>query len=170
MGVVAIRYRFGSVVRSVLCGFALIMSSIISANGQDNPPIDQDLEDASFGEELFFQEIPSVISATRLQQSKAQIPASVTVINRVMIEASGFVEIVDLLRLVPGFQVAHVDGRSHVATSHGQSSQYQARLLILVDGRSVYLPFFSNADWTTLGVQIDDIERIEVIRGPNAPA
>lgn len=168
--VFGIRCRYGSVLKPVLAGFTLMTSTTISANGQDNKSIDQDLEDASYSEEFFFQEVSSVITATRLQQSKAQTPASVTVIDRAMIEASGFVEIVDLLRLVPGFQVAHADGRLPVATSHGQSSQYQARLQVLVDGRSVYLPFLSNVDWTALGIQIDDIERIEVIRGPNAPA
>jgi iron complex outermembrane receptor protein len=146
------------------------MIGVANAGGPDSMDVGLALDEAVYSEEFFFQEVPSVITATRLRQSKAQTPASVTVIDRAMIDASGFLEIVDLLRLVPGFQVAHADGRVLVATSHGQSGQYQSRLQVLVDGRSVYIPLLSSADWTVLGVQMDDIDRIEVIRGPNASA
>lgn len=118
----------------------------------------------------FFQNIPVVTSASRFEQPLSTTPVSVTVITREQIIASGFVEIVDLLRLVPGFQVAHTDSRIFAATYHGQSDAFPGRLLVLVDGRSVYTPLLSTVDWSLLGIQIDDIERIEVIRGPNAPA
>ena len=160
-------------VRSPLPGAvlsAVLLSSAAGAQDRDGMEADAYMISRAYTEEFFFQEYPAIASVTRLPQSKAQTPASVTVIDRSMIEASGFTEIVDLLRLVPGFQVAHADGRLHVATYHGQSSQYQARFQVLVDGRSVYLPLLSNVDWTVPGVHMDDIERIEVIRGPNAPA
>ncbi len=121
-------------------------------------------------ESLFFAEMPTVLSATRMQQSQLETPVSVTVIDRRMIEASGFTEIPDLLRLVPGFQVARADARQYAATYHGKSSQYSARLQVLVDGRSLYHSMLSTVEWASTGVHIDDIERIEVIRGPNAPA
>ncbi len=127
-------------------------------------------DDSMMSESLYFEEIPMVMTATRLRQTRTQTPVSVTVIDRAQIEASGFVEIVDLLRLVPGFQVAHSGARIFTATYHGQAGQFPTRLQVLIDGRSVYLPLLSSVDWSMLGVQMDDIERIEVIRGPNSPA
>lgn len=137
-----------------------------SANAEDGQMVVAGL----VSEDVYFADIPLVMTATRLKQTRTQTPVSVTVIDRAQIEASGFVEIVDLLRLVPGFQVAHSSGRVFAATYHGQSGQYPNRLQVLIDGRSVYLPLLSSVDWSMLGVQIDDIDRIEVIRGPNSPA
>lgn len=121
-------------------------------------------------ESEFFDGIPTVLSATRLAQRATEAPASVTVIDREMIRASGAIEIVDLLRLVPGFQVTYANGTQHAATYHGQSDQYPTRLQVLIDGRSVYSPVLSSVDWVNVGVDLEDIERIEVIRGPDTPA
>ena len=121
-------------------------------------------------EEAFTAGIPTVISATRLSQSSSDTPASVTVIDRRTIEASGVIEIADLLRFVPGFQVAHARGNKFAVAYHGLADAWPRRLQVLVDGRSVYIPLISNVDWSNLGVALEDIERIEVIRGPNAVA
>jgi iron complex outermembrane receptor protein len=119
-------------------------------------------------EEAFFAEIPAVYSATRLDQNRREIPASVSVITREMIEASPALEIPDLLRLVPGFQVAHVNGAIFAPTYHGSADQVPRRMEVMIDGRSVYQPTISVVEWSTLGLAIDDIERIEVVRGPNS--
>ncbi len=117
----------------------------------------------------FFWEPPIVLSASRLMQPLSEAPAAVTVIDREMIEASGFIEIADLLRLVPGFQVGLSTSNSTVAaTYHGQSDSLPRRMEVLVDGRSVYLSMLS-VDWNDLGVALDDIDRIEVVRGPSSP-
>ncbi|EPJ44388.1 MAG: hypothetical protein OFPII_34930 [Osedax symbiont Rs1] len=118
----------------------------------------------------FSDDLPTVISASRLTQSVRNSPSSVTVIDKAMITASGFTEIVDLLRLVPGFQVAHVDGRRETVVYHGNGWEYPNRLQVLVNGRSTYLPTISTIDWNSIGVHIKDIERIEVVRGPSASA
>ncbi len=120
-------------------------------------------------EEAFFADIPIVMSATRLPQPLLTSPVSTTVITREMIEASGFNEIADIFRLVPGFQVAHATGGHFVVAYHGQEFTLASRLEVLVDGRSVYGNILSSVQWNTLGVELEDIERIEVIRGPNAP-
>lgn len=119
-------------------------------------------------EELFIGELPTVISATRLKQPLNESPVSTTIIDRQMIEASGAQTIPDLLRLVPGFTVGYMSGNYPVATYHGQSERYSRRLQVLIDGRSVYLPTLSGISWSDLVITLDDIERIEVIRGPNA--
>ncbi|HKJ75981.1 MAG TPA: Plug domain-containing protein, partial [Gammaproteobacteria bacterium] len=116
-------------------------------------------------EEAFTTGIPTVISATRLSQPTSDTPASVTVIDREMIEAAPVVEIADLLRFVPGFQVAHANGNLFSMGYHGIADGWPRRLQVLVDGRSVYTPMVSNVDWSNLGITMDDIERIEVIRG-----
>jgi iron complex outermembrane receptor protein len=120
-------------------------------------------------EDLFFDELPVVVSVTRLPQRVQDLPASVTVIDRQMIDASGAREIPDLLRLVAGFQVGHTSnyGARISATYHGMSDQYSRRMQVLVDGRSVYMPATGGVDWFELPLSMEDIERIEVTRSPN---
>ena len=119
-------------------------------------------------EEDFLDELPIVLSATRLAQPMLESPVATSIINRSMIEASGARTIPDILRLVPGFQVGYFDGNSPVATYHGHSGELATGLQVLVDGRSVYLPSRNAVPWSDLIVSIDDIEKIEVTRGPNA--
>ncbi|MGE0372657.1 MAG: TonB-dependent receptor plug domain-containing protein [Gammaproteobacteria bacterium] len=125
--------------------------------------------DAFLTEAEILADIPLVITASRLLQTPSMAPASVTVIDREMIEASTALEIPDLLRLVPGFQVTYPNGNITSVTYHGNEDAWSNRMQVLIDGRSVYSPLFSIVDWTHLDIDIDDIERIEVIRGPNAP-
>lgn len=125
--------------------------------------------EAYLTEEEILADIPLVITASRLLQTPARAPASVTVIDREMIEASTALDIPDLLRLVPGFQVTYPNGNITSVTYHGNEDAWSNRMQVLIDGRSVYSPLFSIVDWTHLDIDIDDIERIEVIRGPNAP-
>ncbi len=120
-------------------------------------------------EREIFAQVPLVITASRLQQTPAKAPASVTVIDRAMIEASTAIDIPELLRLVPGMQVTHVNGVINSVMYHGGETAWSRRMQVLVDGRSVYNPMFSLVFWNHLDLDIDDIERIEVIRGPNAP-
>ncbi|MDH5327000.1 MAG: TonB-dependent receptor [Gammaproteobacteria bacterium] len=123
-----------------------------------------------FSEDDFLADIPVVVSASRLSQPKSDSPASITIINREIIDASGAVELVDILRLIPGFQVAHVSGNSFAVTYHGLSFGFPRKFQVMVDGRSVYRPLLSNVDWANLGVALENVDRIEVVRGPNAPA
>lgn len=121
-------------------------------------------------EEMFFREIPVVLSATRLSQPLTETPAAITVIDREMIEASGAIELVDLFRLVPGFQVGFFKGSKFSVTYHGNTDRFSRDMQVLIDGRSVYDPAFGGVAWSDLQLDIDDIHRIEVIRGPNAAA
>ncbi len=118
----------------------------------------------------FFGELPVVVSATRLSQPRNETPAAVTVIDRELIEASGAIEFVDLLRLVPGFQVAAFNGNLSVLSAHGTGAPWFARVQVLVDGQSNYHTAFSGLEWAHLGVALEDIERIEVVRGGNIPS
>jgi iron complex outermembrane receptor protein len=119
-------------------------------------------------EQDFFADIPVVLSATRLRQPIKDAPVTVTVIDREMIEASGFTEIPDLMRLVPGFVVDYDSGHIPVTGYHLLHDRYVRHQQVLIDGRSVYTPILGGVPWTDLPITMDDIERIEVVRGPNA--
>ncbi len=120
------------------------------------------------GEDVYFGELPIVLSATRLNQPIAEAPVAVTVIDREMIEASGARELADVFRLVPGFLVGSFDGHQRSVGYHGLLDSFNRRMQVLVDGRSVYTPTFGGVRWSDLPLALEDIERIEVVRGPNA--
>ncbi|MGM0477107.1 MAG: TonB-dependent receptor plug domain-containing protein [Pseudomonadota bacterium] len=123
--------------------------------------------DPQGAEAAYFDELPTVVSAGRMEQSLTRAPASVTVIDREMIEASGRTSLPDLMRLAAGFQVGHQGGFWVGVTRHGVSEEFARRLQVLVDGRTVYLPGTAGVDWHDLPVALEEIERIEVTRGPN---
>ncbi len=114
-------------------------------------------------------DLPVVLSATRLSQAPADAPGAVTVLDREMIRASGARNIYELFRLVPGFQLGMHTGNQPLVTYHGLSDDAPRRMLVQVDGRSIYSPYLiSGVEWNQIGVDIDDIERIEVFRGSNS--
>jgi iron complex outermembrane receptor protein len=119
-------------------------------------------------EQEFFQELPVVLSASRLSQPISEAPNAMTIIDRDMIVASGARNIADLFRLVPSMYVGYGSGHAPIVAYRGITDEYARRMQVLVDGRSIYLPIFGQVDWTELPIDIGDIERIEVIRGPSA--
>ena len=119
-------------------------------------------------EQDYFADVPLILSATRLPQSAREAPVAVTVIDREMIEASGYREIPDLLRLVPGFIVDYDSGHIQAAGYHLLPNRFVRQQQVLIDGRSVYSPNLGGVQWTELPITIDDIDRIEVVRGANA--
>lgn len=121
-------------------------------------------------EKMFLSEVPVVLTVTRLAQPRSETPAAVTVIDRDMIRASGARKIADLFRLVPGFQVGYNHGFQPTVTYHGLADEYARRMQVLVDGRSVYDVLIGGVFWTDLPLAIEDIDRVEVIRGPNTVA
>lgn len=121
-------------------------------------------------EDLFFSELPIVATVSRLPQRLADASASVTVIDRDMIKASGARDLNDVFRLVPGFQTYPNNTDAARVTYHGLTDEdFSPRVQVLIDGRSQYSPLFRNGvNWATLPVALEDIERIEVVRGSNA--
>jgi len=122
----------------------------------------------SGSEALFFDDLPVVLSASRISQSLADAPVAVTIIDRDTIEASGFTEIPDLMRLVPGYLVNYDSGHLPVVGYHLLNDRFSKRMQVLIDGRAVYTPTLGGVPWLSLPLTIDDIDRIEVVRGPNA--
>lgn len=113
---------------------------------------------------------PVVLTPARLRQPQSQAPASVTVIDRELIEASGAREVYQLMQLVPGMAALKVDGNIPTVSYHGTQARDVRRLLVMIDGRSQYKPGLARVLWNDLPLEIEDIERIEVTRGPASAA
>ncbi len=125
-------------------------------------------EQLADSEEYYLQDFPVVLSASRLAQPLAEAPNAMTVIDREMIKASGLRRIPDLFKLVPGMYVSYKSGNEPFVAYHGSTDSLARRMQVLVDGRSIFMPPIGSVFWENLPLQIDDIERIEVIRGPAA--
>ncbi len=119
-------------------------------------------------EQDYLQELPIVLSASRLSQPISETPNAMTVIDRKMIAASGFRNIADVFKLVPGMYVGYHNGHTPIVSYRGNTDAYARRMQVLVDGRSIYLPLSGQVDWAEFPLDIGDIERIEVVRGPSA--
>ena len=104
--------------------------------------------------------------ASRKQQKLFKTPAAVYVITNEDIRRSGASTIPDLLRMVPGMEVARINSNKWAITSRGFNQEFAKRLLVMIDGRSIYGPLFGGVRWDTHDVMLEDIDRIEVIRGP----
>ncbi len=116
-------------------------------------------------QDLLTQEVTSVL---RKEQTLSTAPAAIFVLTAEDIRRSGATNIPDLLRIVPGVTVVRNNANSWSITARGFDTNGSAKLLVLIDGRSVYTPLFSGVFWDVQDVIFDDIERIEVIRGPGA--
>ncbi len=118
----------------------------------------------------YFSSMPVVASVSRLPQRLADAPTAVTVIDREMIRSLPIRDLNDVFRLVPGFQTYPNTTEAARVTYHGLTDEeFSPRLQVLVDGRSMYSPAFRNGtNWALIPVALEDIERIEIVRGTNA--
>ena len=108
-----------------------------------------------------------VVTGTKEPTEVWNTPAAIYVLTGDDIRRSGVTNLPDALRLVPGVNVARVSGdRNWVVAIRGLGDQYSKYVLVLIDGRSVYTPLFGGVFWTIDNVMLEDIDRIEVIRGP----
>lgn len=140
--------------------FTLLLSAAASASEPQAAP-----------EQAFLSELPLVLTPSRLPQPLNEAPAAVTVIDRELIKATGYRDLSRLLRLVPGMQIGQERSGSHWVSYHGMGNDNPSWMQVLVDGRSVYSPSnFGGVDWAGLPVSIDEIERIEVVRGTHSVA
>jgi iron complex outermembrane recepter protein len=107
-----------------------------------------------------------ITSVSKRPEPLAEAPASVFVITGEDIRRSGANTLPEALRLAPNLQVARVDARNYAITARGFNSAFSNKMLMLIDGRTVYTPLFSGVFWDAQDVLLEDIERIEVISGP----
>ena len=107
-----------------------------------------------------------ITSVSKTAQPLNDAPAAIYVITHDDIIRSGAVTLPEILRLAPNLQVAEINAGNYAITARGFNSADAGKLLVMIDGRSVYTPFFSGVYWDRQDVPPEDIERIEVVSGP----
>ena len=107
-----------------------------------------------------------VVSATKVEQALQDTAAAVFVISAEDIRRSGVTNVMEALRLAPGVEVARIDSSRWAITIRGFNGRFANKLLVMIDGRSVYNSQFSGVYWELQDLFLPDVERIEVIRGP----
>jgi iron complex outermembrane recepter protein len=147
---------------AALFGCTLAMAVVVPADCHAATPPATNLANASIEDLMNIQ----VTSVSKKEESLSKVGAAVFVLDSEDIRRSGANNIPDLLRLVPGVNVAQVDGHTWAISIRGFNGIYADKVLVLIDGRSVYSPLTSGVNWDQQDVPLEDIDRIEVIRGP----
>lgn len=143
---------------------ACLAIAILAAFGTASHAAGDTLEEMSL-EDLVKADITSV---ARKSQSLADVPAAAFVITAEDIRRSGAQALPDVLRMAPGIQVAQIDNGRYAVTARGFNGRFANKLQVLVDGRSLYHPLFAGVMWELDPIPLEDIERIEIIRGAGA--
>jgi iron complex outermembrane recepter protein len=136
----------------------------LRADGLAAPKSFQDSTDLTLDQLVNIQ----VTSVSKKETELNQSPAAISVIMSEDIRRLGITSIPEALRLVPGLDVAQVNGNEWAISSRGFNGEYANKLLVLIDGRSVYTPVSGGVFWNAQDVVLEDLDRIEVIRGPGA--
>lgn len=160
------RKPFSGVIASWLVCFVLLSPMVAVANSeiQTSGSRSTDLTELSL-EELMNIEVTSV---SKKPEKLFETSAAIYVITQEDIRRSGMTSIPELLRMVPGLDVAHFDANIWDISSRGFNGLYANKLLVLIDGRSVYSVINGGVFWNVQDTLTEDIDRIEVIRGPGA--
>jgi len=126
------------------------------------------LLEESKGEALFFSVEEFVTTAGRMEQRIEEAPVAITVITEEDIRYSGANSIPEVLRAVAGVDVVTLTAFDSEVNVRGFSRPWANKLLVLIDGRSVYEDFFGITAWNALPIQLGDIKKIEIIKGPGS--
>jgi iron complex outermembrane receptor protein len=124
--------------------------------------VPSDLTEASLDQLMNIQ----VTSVSKKEQKLSKASSSIYVITQEDIRHSGATNVPDLLRMVPGVEVARINANTWAISIRGFNLRYSTKVLVLVDGRTVYTPGFSGVYWDQQTMPLENIDRIEVIRGP----
>lgn len=109
-----------------------------------------------------------VVTASKSKERAFDVPAALTVITNEDIRRSGQTSVMEVLRMVPGMQVSRINSSGWAISARGFADEYANKMLVLIDGRSIYTSTFSGTYWDLVNLPLEDIDRIEVIRGPGA--
>ncbi len=125
-------------------------------------------EEAPNGESLEELLNVRVTTVSREESTVGQSSAAVFVVTPEMIARSGATTFPEILRMVPGLEVAHIDSSKWAVSARGFAERFAGKMLVQVDGRTVYTPINAGVYWDTVDYPLEDIARIEVVRGPGA--
>src|SRR5260221_1364363 len=139
--------------------FSLLWAAVMQAQDHSHDLIRQNIEDLMNVE---------VTTASKKEQKLSETAAAIYVITQEDIRRSGATSIAEALRMVPGVNVARLNSSQWAISARGFNGRFSDKLIVLIDGRSVYTPRFSGVYWDVQDTMLEDIERIEVIRGPGA--
>lgn len=140
-----------------LSSLALAVAPIVPP-GDGRDPGDADLETTSLEELLSLE----VTTASRTPTSLSDTAAAVFVITREDIRRSGHTSFPGMLRLVPGIHVARINSSAWAVGARGANGHFNDKLLVMIDGRTVYTNLFSGVFWDEQDVLLEDVDRIEV--------
>lgn len=149
---------------TLLAGEMFGQTSQIAPQPTSQPAAQRDLSQVSL-EDLMDIKVTSV---SKKEQKMSQAAAAIFVITQEDIRRSGATNIPDVLRTVPGLDVSQINANDWAVSARGFNQQFSNKLLVLIDGRAVYTPLLGGVNWDTQDVPLEDIDRIEVIRGPDA--
>ncbi|MEY4729450.1 MAG: hypothetical protein RL020_608 [Pseudomonadota bacterium] len=156
------RYQFNLLIQISFFSFIWTAQTVLAQEKQNTT--------AYLTEQDFLADVPLVLGASRLPQRAQDAPAATFIIDRQTIAATGMTNVADVMRLVPGMYVGYAKGHAPTVALHGLAGEFSARMQVLVDGRSVYNSLIGSVEWNDIPLLLEDIERIEVVRGPNAAA
>lgn len=151
--------------RAVAAASIAACASVAAAQSGIGP---DDSPDPQLPESSYFDSLPVVLTVSRMPRPQNETPAAITVLDRETIRATGYRSLDRLLRLVPGMLVAKERGSEQWVSYHGPNRDTPQELQILIDGRSVSASYFGSFGRNSFPLAIEDIERIEVVRGTDA--
>ena len=143
------------------------LAAILAALSVSLPALSQNIEPVP---DMSLEELldTDVVSASRKTQNQQHVAAAVFVITQEDIARSGARDLPDVLAMAPGIEVARIGNNRWAVSARGFNGRFANKLQVLKDGRSIYSPLFSGVFWEGEDTVLEDIERIEIIRGPNA--
>jgi len=154
--------------KRILCGtgLALVLTTAFADAADTNQPA-KSTDNAA---ELTLEQLVNVkvTSVSKEQTDLFASPAAISVVTADDIRRLGITSIPEALRLVPGMDVAQINGNEWAVSARGFNAEFGNKLLVLIDGRTVYSPSSAGVFWNSQDVVMEDLDRIEVIRGPDA--
>ena len=143
---------------TALCFLAMVStpanSAVIESEQSDNKKTSFNIFDTQ------------IFSLSKKKENSFDAPSATYILTSEEIRRSGATSIPESLRLVPGLQVARIDGNKWAISARGFNGQFSNKLLVMIDGRTIYTPVFSGVLWDIQDYVLEDIDRIEVVRGP----
>jgi len=148
---------------TIIAGACLVTAGPLKANESETNSVSE-ATDLSLEQLINIQ----VTSVSKKETDLLTAPAAIYVITQEDIRRSGMTSMPELLRMVPGLDVAQIDANHWAISARGFNDQFATKLLVLIDGRTIYAPVTAGVLWNVQDVPLDNIDRIEVIRGPGA--
>jgi iron complex outermembrane receptor protein len=153
--------------QEALAALCVVLAAAVPAHGtQEEPPVSHPSELKSLSIEQLMD--IDVTSVSRRSEPVSGAAAAITVITGEDIRRSGANNLPDALRIAAGLEVAQSNGNTWAISARGFNTTTANKLLVLIDGRSIYTPLFSGVFWDVQDVMLEDVDRIEIIRGPGA--